>query len=651
MQRVQVQEADRLKSEFLSNMSHELRTPLNSVMALSQLMLERASAENNQQDVEYLRVIERNGRNLLNLINDILDLSKIEAGRMEIYNEDLQPAAMIELALTSIRPLAEEKGLQLEVDKGDLPTVRSDGGKIQQILVNLISNAVKFTEEGTIHLSVSMHGNEMWYAVTDTGIGISAENQKGIFDEFRQADGTTTRRHEGTGLGLAICQKLAKLLGGEIAVESTIGEGSTFTFKLPTVAVAWPVQQSNQRVTEQTEPVLQANSAGTILVIDDDPASRELLRGYLMDSGFEAVVAQSGAEGIDLARKIMPLAITLDVMMPGLDGFTVLERLRSHPASHDVPVIILTAKDLSRTEQQDLERQVHRILFKASFDRTQLMQELSSVISKLNSAAVDDNSVVLVVEDNEVAALQIRTVVEELGYQVVVASGGAEAIRLVTETVPAAVILDLMMPEIDGFQVLQQIRSTAATVDLPVLVLTAKELTGEERSQLSNNNVQQLIQKGSLDRDQLATRVAELLNEPGKPAVKPSPPTPTKTRPLQQAGKGQILVVEDNPDNLFTITALLDALNHPYLTAADGLQAIQITRQAKPDLILMDIQLPGVSGVEATRTIKADPELSHIPIVALTARAMKGDREEILTQGFDDYLAKPIDAELLNQNH
>lgn len=543
MQRVQVQEADRLKSEFLSNMSHELRTPLNSVMALSQLMLERASAENNQQDVEYLRVIERNGRNLLNLINDILDLSKIEAGRMEIYNEDLQPAAMIELALTSIRPLAEEKGLQLEVDKGDLPTVRSDGGKIQQILVNLISNAVKFTEEGTIHLSVSMHGNEMWYAVTDTGIGISAENQKGIFDEFRQADGTTTRRHEGTGLGLAICQKLAKLLGGEIAVESTIGEGSTFTFKLPTVAVAWPVQQSNQRVTEQTEPVLQANSAGTILVIDDDPASRELLRGYLMDSGFEAVVAQSGAEGIDLARKIMPLAITLDVMMPGLDGFTVLERLRSHPASHDVPVIILTAKDLSRTEQQDLERQVHRILFKASFDRTQLMQELSSVISKLNSAAVDDNSVVLVVEDNEVAALQIRTVVEELGYQVVVASGGAEAIRLVTETVPAAVILDLMMPEIDGFQVLQQIRSTAATVDLPVLVLTAKELTGEERSQLSNNNVQQLIQKGSLDRDQLATRVAELLNEPGKPAVKPSPPTPTKTRPLQQEGKGQILVV------------------------------------------------------------------------------------------------------------
>ncbi|OHB32885.1 MAG: hypothetical protein A2X84_08965 [Desulfuromonadaceae bacterium GWC2_58_13] len=509
-----VEEADKLKSEFLSNMSHELRTPLNSIMALSQLMISRGPGKDPTQEAEYLQVIERNGRQLLKLINDILDLSKIEAGRIDMFASEFAPGLLAERAVDTIRPLAEKKGLALNLRIDKLPVIFADEDKVNQILLNLLSNAVKFTDRGEIEVTVSRTGS--WgvaFAVRDTGIGIASGNIHKIFDEFRQVDGSTTRRHEGTGLGLAICRKLSRLLGGEIEVRSAEGQGSTFTLVLPLGGEGPPPRTASAR----REPLV--------------PGERPL---------------------------------------------------EKQP--------VLPAQRLSNPGRPRI----------------------------------------LVVEDNPVAALQIRSVLEESGYTVHSAAGGEEGLAFVGHTIPDGIVLDLMMPDVDGFEVLEQIRSTPTTATLPVLVLTAKELTAADRARLSHNNIQQLVQKGSLDRGQLLDCVGKLLKGHPEPAP-------------------WILIVEDNPDNRLTLEALLQEQGYAYLTVTDGLQAVQAVREKKPSLVLMDIHLPVLSGLDATRRIKSDPELKQIPVIALTARAMKGDREGFLAAGCDDYLAKPIDPPALRQ--
>jgi len=510
-QRVQIEEGSRLKSEFLTNMSHELRTPLNSIMSLSQLMLSKGVGKAPEKDAEHLRVIERNGRRLLALINDILDLSKIEAGRMNIVLSDFDPREVVERTVGIVRPMAEEKGLNLAVKIAEVPRMHSDEERIAQILLNLLANAVKFTERGEIALEVSATDDTISYAVRDTGIGISEKDLPHVFEEFRQADGSTTRRYEGTGLGLAICQKLAHILGGRITAESAVGQGSTFTLVLP-------------------------------------------LR-------CPAPLAATDAEG----------------------RFTALEP-RRRPR---------------------------------------------------RAGPAREKPLILVVEDNEVAALQVRSALEENGYVVSVAASGAEAIKLAEAELPDALILDVMMPEMDGFEVLDAVRSSEALADIPVLVLTAKELTAADHARLKRGNVKELVQKGEVDRDELVARVGRLLETD----------EPTAATTARASGRSRtVLVVEDNPDNLLAIKAILDSIGCECVIAGDGETAVSMAKEARPGLILMDIQLPGLSGLEAARRIKSDPAFSDIPIVALTARAMKGDREEILAAGCDGYLAKPLDA-------
>ena len=516
-QRTQVEEANRLKSEFLSNMSHELRTPLNSVMALSQLMLSRGPGKKPEQDTTYLRTIERNGQQLLSLINDILDLSKIEAGRVDFILSDFAPRSVAERALETVRPLAEEKGLSIEAEIQEAPLMHSDEERIGQILVNLFANAVKFTEEGGIKVGVSEAEAMVSFTVADTGIGIPKCKISDIFDEFRQVDGSTTRQHGGTGLGLAICQKLATLLGGEITVQSDPGKGSTFTLMMPT------------------------RCPDGVVLPDTAPA--------------------------------------------------------------DAPPAAGRAPTPPETER-----------------------------------------IILVVEDNEAAALQVTTALEESGYTVHVASDGSEAIEFVRRTVPSAIVLDLMMPGVDGFSVLNEVRATERTAEVPVLVLTAKELTIEERGRLRRNDVQQLVQKGSLAREELVHAVHNLFDaEPTQRApeqAEKEPPQAATTR-----GHRTILVVEDNPDNLFAITEILDETGCDCLAAKSGGEAVKVASESAPSLILMDIELPGLDGIEATKLIKSDPALKDVPIIALTAKAMRGDRERILAAGCDDYLAKPLNPE------
>jgi CheY-like chemotaxis protein/signal transduction histidine kinase/methyl-accepting chemotaxis protein len=755
-QRSQVKEADRLKSEFLSNMSHELRTPLNSVLALSQLMISRGTGKDPAEEKNFLEVIERNGRQLLNLINDILDLSKIESGRMDIFPSTFDSRRVINRALDTIRPLLEEKGQSLEVNIEAAPEIESDEDKVTQILLNLLSNATKFTARGRIMVEVTVSAQRVFFIVRDTGIGIRPEDFSHIFDEFRQVDGSVTRRHEGTGLGLAICQKLAVLLGGQILVESVEGEGSTFTLDLP---LQIPASGNIRPVPLPTgKPSAATTTQQTILVIDDEQEVLDLVGNHLTEAGYRVVLASNGKEGIRLAKEFRPFAITLDVlmrgmdgwevlkelktdpatteipvvmlsvsedretgmalgasgyltkpvdknilvaeiekvvctnevkrilvvdddpvarnyaqsaleqkgylvavaeggemalrlikdtppdvvlldlMMPDMDGFSVLDKVRKDPACRDLPVIVLTAKDLTLKERSYLNTSVRKILTKSSLNKDRLLNEIVSTLQELGHNGPDKATagqpLILVVEDNETAALQVKTALEDNGYAVTIATGGEEALENVKRVVPDGVVLDLMMPGLDGFQVLETIRSTPWSEHLPVLILTAKELTSHDRSRLKNQQVKQLIQKGSVDREQLVAAVREM--------IEPAIIEPAKLKVKQERNR-TVLVVEDNPDNLLTVTSTLAQENCTIITAGDGKQAVKMVQEENPGLVLMDMQLPEMSGMEAVRRIKANPELTGIPIVALTANAMKGDREKTLAAGCDDYLSKPFD--------
>lgn len=646
IQRSRVEEADRLKSEFLSNMSHELRTPLNSVLALSQLMISRGTGQNPDQETEYLRVIERNGRQLLALINDILDLSKIEAGKMDIYMTDFDSGVLVERALSTIIPLAEKKGLRVVKELHGAPYIHSDEDKINQILLNLFSNAVKFTDKGDIRVQVTTDTQHVHFSVSDTGIGIAKKDLFHIFDEFRQVDGSTTRNHEGTGLGLAICAKLAGLLGGDIQVDSDPGKGSQFTLSLPLGKVDGDDVKKTQLLENKRIESERDTHLNTVVVIDDDPDIRAEMKTYLTGAGYRVETARNGKQGIELVRTIKPMAVTLDIMMPEMDGWEVIRLLKESRETDKIPIVIVS---VSNDQQTGMALGAAGYILKP-ISRDRILSAIQS-ISKVKQDKPGLVNEILVVEDNDIASLQIRSALEEKGYQVRVASNGKEALETIENSCPRAIILDLMMPGMDGFQVLDSLRAAPETRDLPILVLSAKELSTEERSRLSHNNVRQLIRKGSIDRNQLVDCIEKLLDigTPHRRAtdVENERRTLDMVRVKKENHDVKILVVEDNPDNLLTINALLTDAGYNHFVAQDGHEALTVAASVQPDIILMDIQLPGLSGLDATAKLKQDKELNRIPVIALTAKAMRGDRETIIASGFDDYISKPIDPELL----
>jgi len=514
-QKKQLNEANRLKTNFLSNMSHELRTPLNSVIALSGVLNRRLAEKIPEEEYSYIGVIERNGKHLLALINDILDISRIEAGREEIELTDFNICVQLNNVIDMIRPQSDIKNIILDKPKGDCDiSIRSDTGKFHQIMVNLIGNAVKFTETGQIKVRVERSDTNVKIKVSDTGIGISEAHLPHIFDEFRQADGSTSRKYGGTGLGLAIARKYARLLGGDIEAISTPGQGSVFTLTLP----------------------------------------------------------------------------------------------------------LITSADTKSPE-----------------NATTAASRFSRISPSVKEVTANENPKILLVEDSEPVAIQMKDLLDSQGIELRVAPNGATAIQMIEEEIPDALILDLMMPGMDGFEVLEKIRASEPTRKLPVIILTAKHITPEEKEVLKSNNVYQLIQKGDINRDELLKAVRSMTPAKSAPktAVKPKKAVPVKGRPL-------ILVVEDNPDNLLTVKALL-ASDYDLIEATDGRQAVSIAASHHPHLILMDIALPGMDGITAFQTIRSNPKLCDIPIIALTASAMTSDRETILAHGFDAYIAKPID--------
>jgi len=513
MQKKQLDESNRLKTSFLSNMSHELRTPLNSVIALSGVLNRRLSGKVSEEEYSYLDVIERNGKQLLLLINDILDLSRIEAGREEVEINRFNVRELINEVVELINPQVNQKNISLHYLQGnDLAPIKSDYLKCRHILQNIVANAVKFTEEGGVEIIAEETAESIRITVSDTGIGIDQEQIPHIFDEFRQADGSNSRRYGGTGLGLAIAKKYAEMLGGNIDVESIRGKGSKFTLNLPIQFMSF----------------------------------------------------QGNVENFD----------------------------------------------------------------------DQLKSSRSIFVGEMNAT----DKTILLVEDTEAVIIQMKDILVQQGYNIMVARNGIEALQQIEHHIPDAVILDLMMPEVDGFEVLQQIRKDEKTDRLPVTILTAKYVTKEELAFLKHNGIHQLIQKGDINKDQLLSVVARMMFPESvqvkSPIVKPSR--------ITVSGIPLVLVVEDNPDNMITIKALLDGKCR-VIEAEDGRTGVELAITHQPHIILMDIALPGMNGIEALNEIRKEEKLEFVPIIAVSASAMKGDREDFIALGFDDYISKPID--------
>jgi signal transduction histidine kinase/CheY-like chemotaxis protein len=495
------EEASRAKSSFLANMSHELRTPMNAIIGYSEMLIEDAEDDGNDETAADLRKIQQAGKHLLALINDVLDLSKIEAGRMDLYLETFEVAPMIEEVQTTIQSLIDQNSNQLVVEVGpEVGRMHADLTKVRQGLFNLLSNAAKFTENGRVELRVWREGEELNFAVKDSGIGIPADKLAHIFDEFSQADESTTRNFGGTGLGLAITRRFCQMMGGDVTVESAAGEGSTFTLRLPLRAASGDEEGARTPAGTTPDTTGPGDPSGrrNVLVIDDDPNALDLLARTLQASGFRVVSASDGEQALELARTLQPRAITLDVLMPGMDGWSVLEALKGDPATRDIPVIMVTM-----TEERDLGLALGATEFLTKpIDRGHLVGLLDRY-----AASVRDRDV-LVVDDSPEVRDMVRRAMEREGWSVREASNGREALEALEAKVPALVLLDLMMPVMDGFEFVKKVREDGTLMELPIIVVTAKDLSDEERIRL-NGDVAGLVQKRGVSQEALLAQIRD----------------------------------------------------------------------------------------------------------------------------------------------
>ena len=506
--------ANRTKSLFLANMSHELRTPLNAIVGYSEMLQEEAVDRELDSFGEDLGKINASGRHLLALINDILDLSKIEAGKMELYLENFDLNALIDDVAATIQPMVEKNSNELRIERADdLGGMRADQVKVRQALFNLLSNAAKFTHDGSITLNAEreqMDGAE-WivFRVADTGIGLSPDKIVRLFQDFTQADASTTRKFGGTGLGLALTRRFCQMMGGDVTLHSVAGEGSTFTIKLPAVVTDAKSDQGSDSVAGSTEVVTALDRSTDplpepstcVLVIDDDPAQRELMRRFLSKDGFCVRSAGSGEEGLRLARELIPIAITLDVMMPDMDGWSVLEALKTDDTLSEIPVIMLTMVD-------DLERGF--TLGAADYLTKPVNRRRLSKILKRYSCGVPPCPV-LMVEDDPAIRASMRKMLEKLGCRVIEAENGEAALALMERERPSLIFLDLLMPVMDGFAFAEEVRLHPEWRTIPIVVVTAADLTGEERRRLSGN-VETILDKAGCSKEQLLHQVRDALD-------------------------------------------------------------------------------------------------------------------------------------------
>jgi len=503
----ELEQASQHKSQFLANMSHELRTPLNAIIGVTEMLREDAQDLKRDDEFEPLDRVLGAGRHLLALINDILDLSKIEAGRMELHLETFPLTPLIEDVAKTIEPMATKNGNQVIVDcADDLGALHADQTRFRQALLNLASNANKFTEKGTITIAAHQARENgcdwVTFAVTDTGIGMTPDQTRKLFQEFSQASSSTASKYGGTGLGLAISRRFCQMMGGDIAVESKLGEGSIFTIRLPRIMPSGEIpatEPHGEKHPKLVHPIAEEVEKPLILVVDDDATARELVDRHLERAGFAVVTARGGQQGLRLLRELRPAAVTLDILMPDLDGWTVLAAIKGDPELAGIPVILMSIVD---QKNRGYALGAADYLVKP-VDRTKLVETLTSICGLISGKA-------LLVDDDEVVRRSVRQALEPIGWQVTEAENGQVAVETITESWPDVIILDLMMPKMDGFEFLDELRGRQDWQDIPVVVITAKDLTDQDRNRL-NGGVERIIQK--TDRDEM---LRQLSREIGK---------------------------------------------------------------------------------------------------------------------------------------
>jgi HAMP domain-containing protein/CheY-like chemotaxis protein/signal transduction histidine kinase len=664
------------KSEFLANMSHELRTPLNSILVLGQQLTDNPDGNLTSRQVEFARTIHGAGTDLLNLISDILDLSKIESGTVSVDAEEVFFASLLDMVARPFRHEAENRRLSFEVHT-DAHLTRSlvtDSKRLQQVLKNLLSNAFKFTEHGGVNLSVSVAtggwsddhpvlgaaASVVAFQVSDTGIGIPSEKQRIIFEAFQQADAGTSRKYGGTGLGLAISRELASLLGGEIQLRSATGRGSTFTLYLPQTYVgpsASSLATSDRKTTMLPRPLaavaaereieriaddranLQPEDA-VLLIVEDDPHYAQVLCDLSHDKGFKVLVAMSGAEALALTREFHPTAVSLDVFLPDMLGWTVLNHLKQDPATRHIPVQMLT---LDEDRHHGLTRGAFAFVTKPTTP-----DGLESALNRIKEYTAPRRRRLLVVEDNPAEQLSIRELLSHDDIEISVAATGNDALTAITESAFDCVVLDLRLPDMSGFDVLERLRDTPALNDLPVVVFTGKELSAEEDARL-HTLARSVVVKGVESPERLLDETALFLHR----VVSELPPEKQKLLDRLHrsddalVGK-KVVVVDDDVRNIFALSSVLERRGMTVLTAGTGREAIA-TLEATPDvaIVLMDIMMPEMDGYETMQVIRQNSLFRRLPIIALTAKAMKGDREKCLEAGASEYLAKPVNTDQL----
>jgi CheY-like chemotaxis protein/signal transduction histidine kinase/CHASE3 domain sensor protein len=666
-----LERASQYKSQFLANMSHELRTPLNSSLILAKLLSENAQGNLNEEQVRFAQTIYGAGNDLLNLINDILDIAKVEAGKLELAPEELNLRQVMRGLEQVFQPLAQQKRLEfvVELAPGVPESVYTDRQRLEQILKNLLSNAIKFTETGRIALRVSADAaGQLGFAVSDSGIGIRPEQHEAIFAAFQQADGTTSRRYGGTGLGLSISRDLARLLGGAIALSSQLGKGSTFTLTLPAQwaapapapAAAAPATQAPAAFVPAapTAAATPAPSASPrafdddrnlppppdrlVLVVEDEPAFARILYDLAREMGYRCLVAFAADEGLQLAEQYRPDAILLDIRLPDRSGLSVLQLLKDNPATRHIPVHVVSA-----SENGEAALHMGAIGFAL---KPATRQQLVDVFHKLENKFTQKIKRLLLVEDDARQRDSVVALISDDDIDITAVESGEEAMALLRTTVFDCMIIDLKLPDMQGNELLQRMSQEEIASFPPVIVYTGRNLTRAEEADLHKYS-RSIIIKGARSPERLLDEVTLFLHKV-ESQLSSERQTMLKTvRSRDRVFEGRrILLVDDDVRNIFALTSALEQKGATVEIARNGVEAIdKLDALPEIDLVLMDVMMPVMDGLEATRRIRADAQgrFARLPIIAITAKAMKDDQEQCLAAGANDYLAKPIDLSRL----
>ena len=662
------------KSEFLANMSHELRTPLNSILILGQQLTDNPEGNLTGKQVEFARTIHGAGTDLLNLISDILDLSKIESGTVTVDAQEVFFSNLVDAVARPFRHEADTRQLSFEVhvDPALGRTITTDTKRLQQVLKNLLSNAFKFTAQGGVRLNVtaalggwgvdhpvlSQAPAVVAFEVADTGIGIPQEKQKIIFEAFQQADASTSRKYGGTGLGLAISRELASLLGGEIHLSSSPDSGSSFTLYLP-VKYVGPTIAPHFAIAPTVAPLAGLHIAAErpveaipddrmdlnpgdhiLLIVEDDPHYARTLIDLARDKGFKALLAQRGDDALNLAKQYQPTAVSLDVFLPDMLGWNVLSQLKQNSLTRHIPVQIVT---LDEDRQHGLARGAFSFVTKPT-----TREGISEAISKIKEFSQPRQRRLLVVEDNKAEQMSIRELLGHDDIEIVNASTGDEALATMREQPCDCVVLDLRLPDMSGFEVLEKMRGESALADVPVVVFTGRELSAEEDARL-HTMARSIVVKGVEFPERLLDETALFLHRVigDLPAEKQNMLEKLNSSDEDLVGRTALLV-DDDSRNIFALSSVLERRGMKVLTATTGNEAIALVEET-PELaiVLMDIMMPEMDGYQTIEKIRENKAYRRLPIIALTAKAMKGDREKCLEAGASDYLAKPVNTEQL----